>query len=220
MAYRAEEKNIRLLLAGDAMPARSLKPFDEPQYQALLDLVRGADAAFANLETTVREPNEGTPNLTQGTPMSTPPALLDELGWMGLKLLSCANNHATDYGDDGLLAMLAHLRRAGLALCRGRREFGRGTQASLCRYRRRPGRADCRDDLLPALDARRRSAARRARPAGREPGRFRDQLHGRRSRLSRRSAKRASNSGSARRGPASARCSSAPLKRRKTALTR
>lgn len=115
MTYGAEEKNIRLLLAGDAMPARALKPFDEPAYQALVELVRSADAAFANLETTVREPSEGTPNLTQGTPMSTPPALLDELRWMGFGLVSCANNHATDYGDDGLLAMLAHLRRAGLA---------------------------------------------------------------------------------------------------------
>jgi poly-gamma-glutamate capsule biosynthesis protein CapA/YwtB (metallophosphatase superfamily) len=114
MVYRAEERNIRLLLAGDAMPARSLKPFDEPRYTALLDLIRRADAAFANLETTVREPHEGTPSLTQGTPMSTPPALLGELQWMGLKLLSCANNHATDYGDDGLMAMLAHLRRAGI----------------------------------------------------------------------------------------------------------
>ncbi|HVA14192.1 MAG TPA: CapA family protein [Stellaceae bacterium] len=115
MIYRAEQGNIRLLLAGDAMPARALKPHDEPQYRALLGLIRGAGAAFANLETTVRDPSEGTPNLTQGTPMSTPPALLEELAWMGLGLLSCANNHATDYGDDGLLAMLAHLRRAGLA---------------------------------------------------------------------------------------------------------
>ena len=114
MIYRAEERNIRLLLGGDAMPARSLKPFDEPRYTALIDLIRGADAAFANLETTVREPQEGTPSLTQGTPMSTPPALLGELQWLGLKLLSCANNHATDYGDDGLMAMLAHLRRTGI----------------------------------------------------------------------------------------------------------
>jgi hypothetical protein len=33
----------------------------------------------------VREPQEGTPSLTQGTPMSTPPALLGELQRMGLK---------------------------------------------------------------------------------------------------------------------------------------
>ncbi len=115
MIYRAEQGTIRMLLAGDAMPARGLKGFDEPDYRALVDLLRGADCAFANLETTVREAHEGTPSMTQGTPMSTPPALLDDLKWMGLGLVSCANNHATDYGDDGLLAMLAHLRRANLA---------------------------------------------------------------------------------------------------------
>jgi hypothetical protein len=38
MIYRAEERYIRLLLAGDAMPARSLKPFDESRYTALLAL--------------------------------------------------------------------------------------------------------------------------------------------------------------------------------------
>jgi poly-gamma-glutamate synthesis protein (capsule biosynthesis protein) len=114
MTYRSEEGNIRLLVAGDAMPARGLKGFDEPGYRALLDLCRGADLSFANLETTIREPEEGTPNVTQGTPMSTPPALLDDLRWMGLRLFSCANNHATDYGVDGLMAMLGHLRHAQL----------------------------------------------------------------------------------------------------------
>lgn len=104
-----------MLLAGDAMPARSLKVFDEPQYLALLDLCRSADVSFANLETTVRELHEGAANPTPGTPMSTPPKLLDDLKWMGLRLLSCANNHATDYGVEGLMAMLAHLRRAGIA---------------------------------------------------------------------------------------------------------
>jgi len=115
MSYRAEQGDITMVLAGDAMPARALTPFDEPEYLALLALMRGADVAFANLETTVREASEGTPILTQGTPMSTPPALVDELAWMGLRLMSCANNHATDYGVDGLRAMLAHLRRARMA---------------------------------------------------------------------------------------------------------
>jgi poly-gamma-glutamate synthesis protein (capsule biosynthesis protein) len=46
--------------------------------------------------------------------MTTPPTLLEDLRWMGLRLFSCANNHATDYGADGLVAMLRHLRRAQL----------------------------------------------------------------------------------------------------------
>ncbi len=114
MVYRSEKRNIRMALAGDAMPARRLDAFDEPDYLALVELIRGADLGFANLETTVRETHEGTPNLTQGTPMSTPPALLADLRWMGIDLVSTANNHATDYGPDGLVAMLAHLQRAGL----------------------------------------------------------------------------------------------------------
>ncbi len=103
-----------MLLAGDAMPSRRLTPFDEPDYLALVELLRGADVAFANLETTVRNRDEGAPGWTQGTPMTTPPALLDDLKWMGLGLLSNANNHATDYGTGGLLATLKHLRTAGL----------------------------------------------------------------------------------------------------------
>lgn len=114
MTYRAERGEISMVLAGDAMPARSLTPFDEPDYLALVELIRGADVAFANLETTIREHDEGTPILTQGTQMSTPPALVEELRWMGIDMLSCANNHATDYGVDGLVAMLAHLRRLGV----------------------------------------------------------------------------------------------------------
>jgi poly-gamma-glutamate capsule biosynthesis protein CapA/YwtB (metallophosphatase superfamily) len=115
MIYRAGEGSIRMVLAGDAMPARALEGFDEPSYLDLVELVRSADISFANLETTIRNLDEGVANPTPGTPMSTPPALLDDLKWMGLRLLSCANNHATDYGIDGLKATLAHLRRAGLA---------------------------------------------------------------------------------------------------------
>ena len=103
-----------MLLAGDIMPSRSLSAFNEPDYLRLVDTVRGADVAFANLETTVRERHEGAPNFTQGTPMTTPPRLLGDLAWMGFDLLSCANNHATDYGTGGVLATLAHLGRAGI----------------------------------------------------------------------------------------------------------
>ena len=118
MSYRSESGNIRMFLVGDVMPSRSLSAYDELDYLRLVDMVRGADVSFANLETTVRERHEGTPNFTQGTPMSTPPRLLDDLKWMGFDLLSCANNHATDYGTDGVLASMAHLGRAGIA-CAG-----------------------------------------------------------------------------------------------------
>jgi poly-gamma-glutamate synthesis protein (capsule biosynthesis protein) len=114
LIYRSESGDIRLLLAGDAMPSRRLTPFAEPDYLALVELLRGSDLAFANLETTVRQRDEGAPGWTQGTPMTTPPVLLEDLKWMGFGLLSNANNHATDYGTGGVLATLKHLRAARL----------------------------------------------------------------------------------------------------------
>jgi poly-gamma-glutamate capsule biosynthesis protein CapA/YwtB (metallophosphatase superfamily) len=114
MIYRSEAGDIRMVLTGDTMLARRLTPYDEPDYLALVELVRGADVAFTNLETTVRERDEGSAGATQGTPMTTPPALLGDLRWMGFDIVSAANNHATDYGIGGLLATLEHLRRAEL----------------------------------------------------------------------------------------------------------
>ncbi|MEN9419067.1 MAG: hypothetical protein RI988_2687 [Pseudomonadota bacterium] len=113
-SYRSSARDMRLCLAGDVMLSRALRAHDEPPYLSLLELLRGADLSFANLESVVREPHEGWPALTLGTPMTTPPALLEDLKWIGLKLVSIANNHASDWGTSGLEAMVTHLRRAGL----------------------------------------------------------------------------------------------------------
>lgn len=114
MSYQTRGRSASLLMVGDVMLSRALRPYREPRYLALVDLVRSADAAIANLETVVRHPEEGHPNFTMGTPMTTPPALLEDLKWMGFRLVSIANNHASDYGVAGVEAMVAHLREAGL----------------------------------------------------------------------------------------------------------
>lgn len=115
MIYASEKRDIRMLAVGDTMPTRRLTVYDEPQYLALVELMRSADASIANLETTVRRPDEGHPNISTGTIMSTPPELLADLAWMGINLVSSSNNHATDYGVGGILASIDHLRKAGLA---------------------------------------------------------------------------------------------------------
>ena len=115
MAYQSQDRSITLALAGDVMLSRKLTPYQEPEYSALAELFRGADVGFANLETVVRHPEEGHPNFTLGTPMTTAPALLEDLKWFGIELVSIANNHATDYGVSGVEAMVAHLRQQGLA---------------------------------------------------------------------------------------------------------
>lgn len=115
MIYQSESGDIRMLMAGETMLSRRLSVYDERDYLAAVDLSRASDVAFTNLETTVRRPDEGYPAFTRGTPMTTPPALVEDLKWMGFNLVSTANNHAGDYGTDGILATVRHLRSAGLA---------------------------------------------------------------------------------------------------------
>ncbi len=112
MLYEAESGDLDIALGGDVMLTRRVSVGREPAFAALRDVIRGADVAFANLESSVRHPDEGTPGITVGTYMTTPPELLDELKWLGIGVVSCANNHAFDYGEGGLMATIRHLDAA------------------------------------------------------------------------------------------------------------
>jgi poly-gamma-glutamate capsule biosynthesis protein CapA/YwtB (metallophosphatase superfamily) len=124
MIYQSQSGDIRMLLAGEVMPSRRLTPFTEPDYLAAIELIRNADVGFTNLETVVRTRQEGTPAFTRGTPMTTAPVLLQDLKWMGFNLLSTANNHMGDFGPDGAIATIEHLRQADFAFAGSGRNLG------------------------------------------------------------------------------------------------
>src|SRR5215472_16466214 len=115
MTYASDSGDFTIALGGDCMLTRRLSVYDEPAFLALAKIFREADAGFVNLETVVRDADEGAPNITRGTYMTTPPELLADLKWFGINLAGCANNHAYDYGETGLLATIAHLDAAGIA---------------------------------------------------------------------------------------------------------
>ena len=128
----------------------------------------------------VRRWDEGTPGITQGTFMTTPPELLDDIKWFGINMVACANNHAFDYGEGGLLATIRHLDAAGIAHA--------GSGANLAEARM-PGYLDTRGGRVAILattatfrpvESRRRAAARSARAAGHQSVRLQEHLHGRR----------------------------------------
>jgi poly-gamma-glutamate capsule biosynthesis protein CapA/YwtB (metallophosphatase superfamily) len=114
MLYEAEQGDFTVALAGDTMLTRRLGTFKEERFLSLAQILRGADTAFVNLEGTVHTWDEGTPGITQGTFMTTDPKLLEDLKWFGINMVSCANNHAFDYGEDGVLANIRHLEKAGV----------------------------------------------------------------------------------------------------------
>ncbi len=115
MIYDSQSGDIKMTLAGDALVTRHFKAHREKRFARLADLFRNADVGFLNLEGTVRNWDEGTPNPTNGINMTIPPAALDDLKWFGVNLVSCSNNHAGEYGEGGILATVRHLENAGIA---------------------------------------------------------------------------------------------------------
>ena len=106
--------NTSVLATGDSILTRRLSASAEEGFVRVVDLVRSADVAFTNLEMVF--PGSGRmPSATyHGTHLGVDPALLDEFRWMGFDVYGMANNHATDYGTNGLAASMAELRRRGM----------------------------------------------------------------------------------------------------------
>ena len=101
MLYTAEQGKASLAICGDIMPSRRLAVFREPEFLALREILRSADACFANLESMVVRYGQGTPAIRTGTHMVTEPELLEDLKWFGFNLLSCANSHSLNFGIRG-----------------------------------------------------------------------------------------------------------------------
>ena len=88
--------------------------FKEPEFTRLFDIIRGADAAFTNLETLFHDYEMPPAHESGGTWMRTDPPILKELVWAGFDLVSRANNHAGDFGPLGRQITSNYVRDAGL----------------------------------------------------------------------------------------------------------
>jgi poly-gamma-glutamate synthesis protein (capsule biosynthesis protein) len=89
-------------LTGDAIITRRFSPHQEPSFLQMIEIVRGADMAFTNLEMLFHDYEPYPMHQSSGTCMRAEPALLKELIWAGFDQVSLANNHTGDYGVDGM----------------------------------------------------------------------------------------------------------------------
>jgi poly-gamma-glutamate synthesis protein (capsule biosynthesis protein) len=103
-----------IALTGDSIIMQRLQVFKEPEFTKLFDLIRGADAAFTNLETLFHDYEAPPAHESGGTWMRTDPPILKELVWAGFDLVSRANNHAGDFGAQGAQITSRYVREAGL----------------------------------------------------------------------------------------------------------
>ncbi len=111
---------LRLLIVGDCMLGRGLNQALErnpPEYPwgDTLPLFRGADASFCNLECVVSDRGEPWHEFEKAFHFRSSAKNISALTTAGIRLVSVANNHVLDYGDDALLQMLELLDYAGIA---------------------------------------------------------------------------------------------------------
>lgn len=107
-------KDLRLALTGDTIAARNGFLATGGPTGELVELIRECDAAFTNLEVL---PNDfaGYPAArSDGVHFATHSGILDELAEAGFGLFGYANNHALDYGVEGLLQALSEFEQRGL----------------------------------------------------------------------------------------------------------
>lgn len=116
---------VVLVAVGDICPGRAVEErmlVYGPTYplEAFAPLLRQADIATGNLEGTLAD--LGAP-LRKTYTFRAKPGLVAGLAEAGFDVLSLANNHAADFGPEGLQEMMAVLDRAGI------RHLGAGPQA-------------------------------------------------------------------------------------------
>ena len=106
--------DFTLALVGDSIITRKISVYTEPAFTRVIDLIRNADAAFANLEMLFHDYEPYASAASGGTYMRAEPALVKDLVWAGFDLVSRANNHAGDYGVLGMDLTTKYVAEAGL----------------------------------------------------------------------------------------------------------
>jgi poly-gamma-glutamate capsule biosynthesis protein CapA/YwtB (metallophosphatase superfamily) len=105
---------------GDLIISRPLSQYAPrmPAFKAVLDLLKGTDALYGNLETTIFDARNftGAPYSWDGDwTNSSTPAVAADLKAMGFGIVSRANNHSLDWGLEGMRATSRYLEAADIA---------------------------------------------------------------------------------------------------------
>lgn len=105
-----------LVCAGDWFLTRRVSDAVTSETDAVFNVLRRADASFANLENGLSTIGSGDlGGFRQGAPLRGDPALASELAWGGVRAVSLANNHTGNFGRDALLQTIATLDTAKVA---------------------------------------------------------------------------------------------------------
>jgi len=106
-----------LVAVGDAIVTRPLTRLRDPGFDAALKILRNADVTFGNLETSIFDIKtfKGAPQAEYGGAYhASLPELGPDLRAMGFNMMARANNHALDWGVEGMRDTTAALDQNGI----------------------------------------------------------------------------------------------------------
>src|SRR5262245_40659615 len=113
-ASTARDTSMTMALTGDSIITMKLSVHTDPQFTKMIDMIRGADAAFTNLEMLFHDYEPYPSTQSGGTYMRADPALAKDLVWAGFDMVARANNHTGDYGVEGARLTTKYVAAAGL----------------------------------------------------------------------------------------------------------
>lgn len=114
----ADRDEMILNFTGNVYIEHPVSAYRDEGFLKAIELIRGADVAFANLECAIVDGDEwpafGSGMGWAGSFLGAPPLMVDELKFLGISAIYAANNHAADFGERGILSTVKHLRRGGM----------------------------------------------------------------------------------------------------------
>jgi poly-gamma-glutamate synthesis protein (capsule biosynthesis protein) len=98
---------FRLMAVGDCILSRPMSQYmqRDPGFASAVTLLKNGDATYGNLETSIIDTRafRGYPYTgDDDVPLLAEPAVAKDLATMGFRLMSRANNHALDWGVEGM----------------------------------------------------------------------------------------------------------------------
>ena len=158
-----------LSAVGDCIITRRLTPsLGDEGFAAVIGLLRQGDVVYGNLETSLLDIDrfKGYPHSWDADyPMVGHPAVARDLADLGFQIMSRANNHALDWGIEGMRETSRHLDAAGIV------HAGTGEHAGLARAPRyletargRVGLVSFASTFLPVSEALASQTAAPGRP--------------------------------------------------------
>src|ERR1700690_3503100 len=113
---------------GDIIIRRPVGQLGDAGFQALTKVMRAADSTYANMEGPIIDESDQN---YHGPQAGGPKTIIDDLKAMGIRVMTTANNHTMDGGNDGMFMNNRLLDEAGIAHAGSGKDLTEARQAQV-----------------------------------------------------------------------------------------